>query len=126
MKKPTAVAPKSEHTTIEKLTGEIWDQVADNLKGTALSWWQVHKDDLIEMGKEEAKDVFEALRRGDTFQAKLEVVGQMSRKEWLAYRHSTSGELQGIAARRHRLLRAIETIAIATAKTIGNAVASAF
>lgn len=125
MKKP-AVAAAVKPVVDKLLSPEIWDTVASKLQGTALSWWKVHKDDLIDMAQEEAHEIFEALARGDTFTAKLEIVGNMTRKEWVAYRRATSAELSGVAARRHRLLRAIETIAIATAKTIGQVVTSAF
>lgn len=124
MKKPTA-ATTAARTAVEELFGEdLWKRIASKLKGGALSWWQVHKDDLVELSREEAAEIFDALKTGDTLTAKMEIVGHMSRKEWIEYRRATSDALQGIAARRHRLLRAIEVLAINTAKILGSAVRS--
>lgn len=116
-------------STKNKLKGlfgeDHWKLVGRQLRGASARWWDAHREDLIDIAAEELEDVLRALRNGDTFRAKMEIVGRMSREEWLAYRDATTKELKGIAARRAAIIEALEELGTRAARIIGTAAAKA-
>jgi len=107
------------------ITRELWESVAGELRGVAGRWWDENKDHLVGLAKDEAADIFRALKRGDTFRAKQEIVAMMSPEEWRAYRDGTTEQLAGIARRRAELLDALEDLGLRAAKVLGRAVGGA-
>ena len=110
---------------VKQVAKDLAKTVADQVTGSALQWWEANKAELADMAEAEAYAIFEALQRGDTLEAKMEIVGHMDRDEWLAYRRATTKSLEGVATRRHKLVRAVETITVQTARIIGAAVVGA-
>lgn len=105
----------------ELLGKPFWRDVANDLRGIGLAWWEANRNDLVQLSREEAEDVFEDLRRGRTVDAKLSLVARMSRDEWKAYRDGTTQRLEGIAQRRARLLDALGELGSRAAEAIGKA-----
>lgn len=106
-------------------TKEMWGDVAKDIGGVAGRWWDENKDDLVDLAEDEAKEIFDSLRNGDTLGAKLEIASRMTRPEFKAYRDGTTAQLQGIALRRARLLGALEDLGTRAAKIIGAAAVGA-
>ena len=103
---------------------EFWSSVAQALKGDALSWWKEHESEIVETAREEAKQVFTWLKRGDTSEAKYVIAMHMmqdDREAWKAYRDGTTDKLTGIAKRRAAMMDALEALGKAAAETIGKA-----
>lgn len=105
----------------ELLGRTFWRDTANELRGVGLAWWEENRNDLVQLTREEAEDVFEDLQRGRTADAKLSMVARMSREEWKAYRDGTTDRLEGIAQRRARLLDALSELGVKAAQAIGNA-----
>jgi hypothetical protein len=106
-------------------TKDHWRDVGQKLRFGAKRWWEAHRDELVDLGKDEARDVFRQLRRGDRRAAKLEIVSRMTPEQWAAYRDGTTAQLQDIAARRAKLLAALEELGWFAARTIGTAALAA-
>lgn len=107
------------------ITEDFWVGVANGLKGLGARWWEENKDHLVGLAKDEAAEIFAALKRGDTFDAKQELVARMTPEEWRAYRDGTTAQLQGIARRRADLLDALEDLGRRAAKLVGAAATGA-
>jgi ferric-dicitrate binding protein FerR (iron transport regulator) len=91
-----------------------------------VAWWTEYEELLVGMAEEEARDLFNALRSGDTAEAKGEIAAQWIREDrdsWRAYRDGTTTQLEGIARRRADLIEALEDLGKRTAKLIGRAAA---
>lgn len=110
---------------IGKITAAFWDDVSRDLRGVARSWWDEHRLSIVGMAKDEAEDVFQALREGRPDDARLAVIASMTRDEWRAYRDGTTEQLRGIAIRRAKLLDALEDLGRRVAKIIGRAALAA-
>lgn len=106
-------------------TKDHWRDVGQKLRFGAKRWWEAHRDELVDLGKDEARDIFRALKKGKTREAKLEIVSRMSPEEWAAYRDGTTEQLQDIAARRARLLAALEELGWLAARIIGKSALAA-
>ena len=104
---------------------DTWNSAWTQLRGVPQKWWEEHKDTLTNMAKDEAEDVFRAMRQGQTDEAKMAVIAAMSREEWVAYRDGTTAQLRGIAQRRAELLDALEDLGRRAARIIGGAAMSA-
>lgn len=104
---------------------DTWKGVGEQLSGASKEWWTDNRDGLTELAVDEAKDLFAALKKGDTISAKMEIVARMSPDEWKAYRDGTTENLRGIAARRAKLLDAVEDLSRKLAKAIGKTVFAA-
>jgi hypothetical protein len=103
----------------ERVGDVFWQLVADDLRGVALAWWRENHDDLVELAKDEAAEIFADLKAGRVLEAKLSIVAHMSREEWRAYRDGTTDQLEGIAQRRARLLDALAELGLRAAEAIG-------
>jgi len=106
---------------VSKLGAPDWEKVGKELGGVAKAWWTENKDDLIELGREEAQEIFDDLRRARTTDAKLAIARRMTREEWKAYRDGTTARLQGIAANRARIMDALAELGSRAAEKIGKA-----
>ncbi len=107
------------------ITRELWEGVAGQLEGVARSWWEDNREELLAVAVDEAEDIARALAKGDTTQAKMAIVANMSRDEWRAYVKGTTKTLQGIAINRAKLLDALEDLGMRSARVIGRALAGA-
>jgi len=105
-------------------TRDHWEKVADKLYLGGKKWWNKHRDQFVDMGKDEARAIFEALRKGKRLEAQYEVVARMDEATWIAYRDGTTETLRGIAARRAAVLRALEELGWFAARTVGTAALS--
>lgn len=107
---------------------KMWQAVAKGLRGMGERWWEENRDDLVDLTREEAEDMLRAFRDGDTVAAKMAIVTRLyadDRGAWEAYRDSTTAHLQGIAARRVRIMEALGDIGTRAARVIGQAAAAA-
>lgn len=102
-------------------TKQLWKSVGEDLRGDALDWWSQNEKALVGIAKDELAGVMEALRKGDTVQAKLEVAARMTPDEWRAYRDGTTKRLSAIATRRAALMSALMEIGTRAAKSVGRA-----
>ena len=109
----------------EKVTTALWVEVQSGLKGVAASWWEEHRGPIVGMAKDEALDVFRALREGRPDDARLAVIASMSREEWRAYRDGTTAQLRGVAVRRAKMLDALEELGRRIAEIVGKAALAA-
>jgi hypothetical protein len=103
-------------------TRDLWASVADGLRGDAKRWWADHQDDLVELSEAEVKQMLAALQDGDTVEAKQKIAlhwARHDREAWEAYRDGTTKELRGIAARRARIMEALEDLSERAARTLG-------
>jgi hypothetical protein len=109
----------------DRLGDKIWLKIADDLRGVGLAWWRENQDDLVELAQDEAREIFADLKAGRTVDAKLALVASMSREEWRHYRDRTTDQLEGVAARRARLLDALGELGARAARAIGKAALAA-
>lgn len=101
------------------LGSEVWTLVAHRLQGFAREWWDENREELVAIAKEEAQEIFEDLMYGRTTDAKLAIARRMTRKEWVAYRDGLTDQLSGLAARRAKLMHALEEIGGRAARIVG-------
>ena len=104
-------------------TRDLWELVGEELHGDALRWWAKHQEDLLELGADEVQDMLRALSDGDTLEAKKQIAlhwARVDRPAWEAYRDGTTKELAGIAARRARIMEALEDLGQRAARTLGH------
>lgn len=104
---------------------DLWRGIADDLRGEAERWWKDNQEAIIELGKEEAKDIFASLKRGDHVMAKRKVAEGMNDEDWAAYRDATTKKLAKIANRRAALYASLSKLGVKAAKMIGAAVTGA-
>lgn len=109
----------------KKFGEELWSLVRKDLKRKPRLWWDEYKEDIVNLGEAEIKDVIRALRSTGVLAAKLEIASHMTRKEFTAYRDGTTLQLHGVAVRRARLLEALNTIGWRVARLLGAAAAAA-
>ncbi|HUT76100.1 MAG TPA: hypothetical protein VM285_00345 [Polyangia bacterium] len=109
----------------DRLGDTLWLKIADDLRGVGLAWWRDNQDDLVELGQDEAAELFADLKAGRTVEAKMVLVARMSREEWRHYRDRTTDQLEGLAARRARLLDALGELGARAAQAIGKAALAA-
>lgn len=102
-----------------------WKAIAEVVRPAGRAWWALHKDALVGVARDELRAVAEALREGDRTRARYEVVARMDRATWEAYRDGTTAELRGEAAKRAKLLRALNSLGWFAARAIGKAALSA-
>ena len=107
------------------ITRELWEGVAGQLEGVAGRWWEDNREELLAVAVDEAEDIARALAKGDTVEAKMAIVANMSRPEWKAYRDGTTKTLQGIAVNRAKLLGALEDLGTRAAQVVGRALGGA-
>lgn len=107
------------------LDRDFWIGILDDVRGEADDWIEKYKDDLVDIGREEAKVIFASFKRGDTVEAKLALGRGMTAEQWEAYRDGTTQALAGEANRRARLYRAFTELGTRAAKKIGAAVLGA-
>lgn len=107
-----------------KFTEEQWSAVKSDLRGSAKSWWDEHRQELLDLTVAEVRDAAGYLKRGDPVSAKLVVVQGMSDTEWEAYRDGTTERLTEIARRRHKIATALGELGLRVAKILGNAILS--
>lgn len=100
-------------------TKEHWRVVGQGLKGVGAQWWEDHREELLALAQEEAREIFTYMKRGDLVSAKMEIVGRMSPEDWRAYRNGTTAALRGIAVQRAKLLEALEELGISIARLVG-------
>lgn len=101
---------------------DLWEKVGNGLRGDAGRWWEAHQDDLLELGEDEVKQLLKTLQDGDTVEAKQQIALRWAREDretWVAYRDGTTQELKGIAARRARIMEALEDLGERAARTLG-------
>jgi len=110
---------------LEKITTAAWMDVKAGLRGIAASWWDEHRGLIVGMARDEALDVFRALREGRPDDARLAVIASMSRDEWRAYRDGTTAQLRGVAVRRAKMLDALEELGRRIAEIVGKAALAA-
>ena len=115
-------------TVRDLFSKELWESVADELPGTGRRWWKKHQEDLLELGEDEVKDMLRALQHGDTVAAKQKLAAHWIREDrasWEAYRDGVTDQLEGLAAeraaRRARIMEALEDLAERVAVLIGAA-----
>lgn len=106
------------------LGDQLWRDIGSDLHGVGLAWWRENEGELVELAQDEAQEIFEDLKSGRTYEAKLSLVARMTRNEWKAYRDGTTDQLEGIARRRAKLLDALGELGARAAKAIGNAALS--
>lgn len=94
---------------------------SNRLHGAARDWWGNHGEDLIELTDIEIREVLEALREGDTGEARAAIASRMKREVWVAYRDGTTARLRGLAAKRAATMRALRALGIDLARVIGAA-----
>lgn len=109
----------------DTFTKDHWSQAWTKLRGVSQAWWETHQDVLVGIAKDEAEDIFRALRGGRTDEARMAIIASMSREEWRAYRDGTTEALRDVAARRAALLDALEDLGRRIAKIIGRAALTA-
>lgn len=74
------------------------------------------------------REIANALRAGNTKRAQMAILSRLDPSDpddwavWVAYRDGTTKRLRAAAARRHRMLLALEQLGKATARTIGRVV----
>jgi hypothetical protein len=105
----------------ERFGNALWQEVSDELRGLGLAWWRENQEELIELSRDEAEEIFTDLRQGRTVEAKLGMVANMSRAEWSAYRDGTTARLGEVAVRRAKLFDALGDLGIKAAKAVGEA-----
>jgi len=106
------------------LDEDFWKSVAKDLKDDAEDFWKENKDDLLKTAKEEALSFFRALKSGQPMDAKYAIASRWmreDRKSWKAYTKGTLDELNGLAARRARIIEAIMKLSTRAAQTVGSA-----
>jgi len=106
---------------VNRLGDVFWTTVARDLRGVAKEWWRENRDEVTELGEEEAREVFEDLKAGRVFDAKLSLAARMSADEWKAYRNKTTSNLEAVAKRRAALFEALGDLGTRAAEKIGNA-----
>ncbi len=107
------------------MSRELWEGVAGQLEGVAGRWWQDNCEELLAVAVDEAEDIARALAKGDTVEAKMAIVANMSANEWRAYVRGTTKTLQGIAINRAKLLDALEDLGTRSARVVGRALGGA-
>lgn len=105
----------------EILDRSTWVDIGTQLRGVGAQWWEENRSSLEGMAKDEARALFDQLRKRDLEAAKFEVVARMSREEWEAYRDGTTEQLKGIAVQRAKLLEALQDLGVRVAGVIGAA-----
>lgn len=109
---------------IDRFTDADWRAVSRKLKLAGERWWEDHREELVGLGIDEARDLFAALKKGKRRQAKLELVARMTPEEWVTYRDGTTAELRDIASRRAKMLAALEELGWLASRIIGHAALS--
>jgi len=107
------------------ISRDTWEQVAKGLRGAAKDWWSRHGEAIKDMAIEDLRDVSRRLADGDLAGASVEVAGKMEPDAWRAYRDGTTHRLQGIAAKRAKLLEILRDLGVRSAAVIGQMLAQA-
>ena len=95
---------------MNKFGNALWRDVADELRGGALKWWRLHREDLVELGSSEMRDALAGLRKRGQHGAMVEIVARMDPEQWMKYRDGNTAALVGIAARRAAVLSALKDL----------------
>ena len=110
---------------------DLWKRIGNDLRGRASDWWKSNQAAIVGMGKDELHEIAIALKAKDVKRAQMAILSRLDPndpedwKVWVSFRDGTTKRLRAAAARRKRMLDALEELGRVAAKIVGVAVLAA-